>query len=145
MIAYADTGFLVSLYSQDSHSLIASTLIRSSKPTFILTPLGEAEFTNALQLRVFRKEWASRHARLVRESFEQHQAAGVFRREPLSVEVWEKALSLSRRRTARLGTRTLDLLHVAAALVFAPDVFYTFDVRQRTLAHAERLRVRPDR
>ena len=69
----------------------------------------------------------------------------MFRREPLSVEVWEKALSLSRRRTARLGTRTLDLLHVAAALVFAPDVFYTFDVRQRTLAHAERLRVRPDR
>ena len=78
MIAYADTGFLVSLYSQDSHSLIASTLIRSSKPTFILTPLGETEFTNALQLRVFRKEWASRDARLVRESFEQHQAAACF-------------------------------------------------------------------
>ena len=63
--------------------------------------------------------------------------------EPLGPEVWERALSLSRRRSARLGTRTLDVLHVAAALVHKPDVFYTFDERQRQLARAERLSVLP--
>ena len=142
MIAYADTGFLVSLYGQDDHSALATALVRSN-PVFILTSLIEAEFTNAVELRVFRKEWTRREARLVHEHFLQHQAAGVFRMEPLSSEVWEKALILSRRHSAKLGTRTLDLLHVAAALILRPDVFYTFDKRQRKLAKVQRLRVLP--
>jgi len=143
LIAYADTGFLVSLYSRDAHSAIASSLVGSSQPTFILNALGETEFTNALQLRVFRREWTPREARLVRENFERHQADGLFHIEPLSPEVWERALSLSRRHSARLGTRTLDVLHVAAALVHKPEVFCTFDERQGQLARAERLSVLP--
>lgn len=142
MIAYADTGFLISLYGQDDLSAAATALIKS-KPVFLLTPLGETEFTNTVQLRVFRKEWTRREARSVHELFLQHQAAGVFRAEPLVLEVWEKALALSRRHSAKLGARTLDLLHVAAAMVLKPDVFYTFDERQRKLAKAERLRILP--
>ena len=142
MIAYADTGFLVSLYGQDDHSATATALVKS-RPVLILTPLGEAEFTNAIELRVFRNEWTRREARFVHEHFLQHQAAGVFRMESLSSEAWEKALILSRRYSAKLGTRTLDLLHVAAALVLKPEVFYTFDMRQHKLARAERLRVLP--
>lgn len=142
MIAYADTGFLVSLYGQDDHSATATSLVKP-RPVFLLTPLGEAEFTNAIELQVFRKQWTRREARSVRAEFEQHVAAGVFRAEPLESEVWEKALSLSRRYSAKLGTRTLDLLHVAAALALHPDVFFSFDERQRKLAKAERLRVLP--
>ena len=142
MIAYADTGFLVSLYGQDSNSAIATTLVRS-KPVFLLTSLGEAEFTNAVELRVFRKEWTRREARSVRELFLQHQAAGVFRMAALGSDIWEKAVALSRQHSAKLGTRTLDLLHVAAALVLKPDVFYTFDIRQRTLARTQRLQILP--
>jgi len=55
LIGYADTGFLVSLYGQDYHSAAASALV-TSKPVLILTSLGEAEFTNAVELRVFGKE-----------------------------------------------------------------------------------------
>ena len=142
MIAYADTGFLVSLYGQDSNSAMATTLVRS-KPVFLLTSLGEAEFTNAVELRVFRKEWTRREARSVRELFLQHQAAGVFRMAALGSDIWEKAVALSRQHSAKLGTRTLDLLHVAAALVLKPDVFYTFDIRQRTLARTQRLQILP--
>lgn len=142
MIAYADTGFLVSLYGDDDHSAVAAALVKA-RPVFTLTPLGDAEFTNAVQLRVFRKEWTRREARLVQEQFLWHQAAGVFRIEPLGTEVWDKALVLSHRHSAKLGTRTLDLLHVAAALALKPDVFYTFDVRQRKLAKAERLHILP--
>lgn len=115
----------------------------SSRPVLLLTALGEAEFTNALELRVFRKEWTRREARLVRESFSQHMAAGIFRVEPLLPETWEKALVLARRHSANLGTRTLDLLHVAAAIVLRAEVLYSFDERQRKLARAERLRVLP--
>lgn len=142
MIAYADTGFLISLYGQDGHSVIAAALVKS-KPVFLLTQLCEAEFTNAIELRVFRKEWTRAEARSVYENFLQHQAAGVFRAELIGSDVCEKALALSRRHTAKLGARTLDLLHVAAAIVLKPDVFYTFDERQRRLALAERLRVLP--
>jgi predicted nucleic acid-binding protein len=142
LIAYADTGFLVSLYGQDEHSVVATALVRS-KPVFILTALGEAEFANALQLRVFRKEWTLREARSVYEVFLHHQADGVFRSEPLTSEVWEKALVLARRYSAKFGTRTLDLIHVASAVTLRPDAFYTFDRRQSKLAKAQRLRVLP--
>jgi predicted nucleic acid-binding protein len=142
LIAYADTGFLVSLYGQDDLSPAAADLVKS-KPVFMLTALGEAEFMNALELRVFRKEWTRREARAVRDLFLQHQAAGVFRPAPLGSEVWEKVLALARRHSSKLGTRTLDLLHVASAIQLKPDVFYSFDKRQRKLAKAERLRTLP--
>lgn len=142
MIAYADTGFLVSLYGQDDHSAAARGLV-SSRPVLLLTALGEAEFVNALELRVFRKEWTRHEARLVRESFSQHMAGGIFRVEPLLPETWEKALDLARRHTAKLGTRTLDLLHVSAAIVLRAEALYSFDERQRKLAKAEHLRISP--
>ncbi len=37
-------------------------------------------------------------------------------------------------RTSDLGTRTLDILHLAAAMVLGADSFQTFDDRQRKLA-----------
>lgn len=142
MIAYADTGFLISAYGRDGNSSKALSLL-AAKPVLLLTPLCEAEFTNATELLVFRKEWTKSEARSVREAFLQHQRAGVFRLEALSPEVWERGLALSRRHSATLGTRTLDILHVAAALVFKPDMFFSFDQRQRKLARAERIQVLP--
>jgi hypothetical protein len=38
--------------------------------------------------------------------------------------------------TARLGARSLDVLHVAAALELGLRRFVTFDVRQQRLARA---------
>ena len=67
----------------------------------------------------------------------------MFRLAPLGSEVWEKALALARRHSSKLGTKTLDLLHVASAIHLKPDVFYSFDKRQRKLAKAERLRTLP--
>ena len=142
MIAYADTGFLISLYREDDHSAAASALIQSN-PVFLLTPFIEAEFTNALQLAVFRKRSTIDETRMIHESFAQHQLSGVLRAVPLSSEVWESAVALSHRHTAKLGVRTLDVIHVAAALVLTPDVFFSFDERQRKLARAERLRLLP--
>jgi len=49
---------------------------------------------------------------------------------------------LARRRVATLGVRTLDALHVAAALELKADAFWTFDERQKKLAEIEGLYVR---
>ena len=48
--------------------------------------------------------------------------------------VFERARELSRQSTARLGTRTADLLHVAAAWELEADYLYSFDEQQRKLA-----------
>ena len=142
MTVYADTGFLISLYGGDANSAAATAMVQG-QPVFILTPLGEAEFLNAVELRVFRKQWTSSEARLVSERFLQHVGAGVFQVEPFSSEIWKEALNLAGRHTASLGIRTLDLLHVATVKVLKADAFYTFDQRQRKLAKAVHLRVAP--
>lgn len=143
MNAYADTSFLLSLYGRDVHSPKADGVILKNRPTFFLTPFGEAEFANACEFRLFLKLWTATEARAVRERFLSHLGSGVFQMEELSLEVWRTAVTLSRRHTAKLGTRTLDVAHVATALVLKPDAFCTFDERQRKLARAEGLRVLP--
>ena len=140
MIAYADTGFLVSLYGQDANSPSAR-LVAQNRPTFLLTGLGEAEFVNSLELRIFRREWTRREARAVHDQFLHHQAVAIIRSEPFSAAVWERAVDLSRRHSATIGTRALDVLHVASALTLKPDVFLTFDKRQISLAKAVGLQV----
>lgn len=43
--------------------------------------------------------------------------------------------------TAKLGTRTLDVLHVATALALGAQRFVTYDTRQAALVKAVKLRV----
>lgn len=55
-----------------------------------------------------------------------------------------RAADISRTHTARLGVRTLDVLHVAAALELGLRTLVTFDERQMRLAAVVGLRpVRP--
>lgn len=58
--------------------------------------------------------------------------------------LWRAALNraaeLSQRHTPKLGTRSLDVLHVACALELKLRHFLTFDVRQRKLASAAGLK-----
>ena len=143
MNAYADTGLLVSLYGQDANSTDAHSLAQRHHPTFLLTGLGEAEFANACQLCVFRKQWTASQGRSVREKFLFHLRSGVLQLEELPSQVWALVATLSEQHTAALGTRTLDVLHVAAALLLRSEVFCSFDERQRKLARAKGLRVLP--
>ncbi len=143
MNVYADTSFLISLYGRDAHSPKADAVIQASHPTFLLTPFGEAEFANACEFRVFLKLWTPVEARAVRERLIAHLRSGVFQSHPLTDEIWQRVLMLSRRHTAKIGSRSLDVIHVATALVLKPNAFCTFDDRQRRLARKEGLRVLP--
>jgi predicted nucleic acid-binding protein len=51
-------------------------------------------------------------------------------------------MQISARRTVKLGTRTLDLLHIASAVFLQSEKFYTFDKKQAELARSEGLVVR---
>jgi predicted nucleic acid-binding protein len=141
--AYADTSLLISLYGRDANTFAAVSLARSHRPTFFLTPFGEAEFINAIENRIFLGQWTRAEAQTMQDRFRFHLSAGVFQLQELSHEIWPLAMTLSRRHSAKLGTRTLDVLHVASALILKPDTFLTFDERQRKIARAEGLRVLP--
>lgn len=109
----------------------------------MVTPLHNLELTNALELRVFRKELTVAEVKAAHGAFRSDMESGVFSFVSLPGEVFERARQWSQKHSARLGTRALDVLHVASALALKAEIFYTFDDRQRALARALRLRVSP--
>jgi predicted nucleic acid-binding protein len=140
MNAYPDTSFLASLYVSDANTPEAERALSSLRPVMILTALHELELTNALQLLVFRKLIRTSQASAAQRKFERNvETFGPLR--PMAPDVLVRAVDLARRHTARLGARSLDILHVAAALAMDAEAFLTFDIRQRKVASAEGLRV----
>jgi predicted nucleic acid-binding protein len=137
--AYADTSFLVSLYVLDGNSARAAARIKSASLPISLTLFNEVEITNAFYLRLFRKEVDPGQIRAAQSIFQEDIENGIFEVRPLSSGVFDRAKQLAEKHTQRLGTRTLDVLHVASALVLKADTFLTFDVNQGKLAKAEGL------
>ena len=137
MSSYADTSFLVSLYGQDVNSHAAISLLKAHRPIFLVTPLGEAEFTSIVFAITARpKGWTAREAQAIEENFEHDLQSGLWQWEDFPPETWTRARELARRHGPALGCRVLDALHVASALALAADDFYTFDQHQAKLARA---------
>jgi predicted nucleic acid-binding protein len=108
-------------------------------PPLLLTSFGRLELLNALSLQVFRKRAsASKTAEAIALLASDIQG-GIFLPVALSEMTYDRAEQLARRRTPHLGTRTLDVLHVASALVLQAEAFYTFDHGQKLLAKSEGL------
>jgi predicted nucleic acid-binding protein len=138
---YADPSFIVSLYSPDANSAAAARTMQSSSADRFVTTFGELEVVNAMGLRISRKEVSALQSQSSLTQFENDLRDGVFQLRGLSDSVLERARQLSRQTTAKLGTRTADLLHVAAALNLGVDYLYTFDQHRRKLAQALRLKL----
>ena len=144
MSAYADTGFLVTLYKEESTSARAAAAMKRLDPPVRLSQLGELEFHNALHLAVFRGELAPRAADAILRLFREDLENGIHAVMPVPASaLFAKTLELADRHSARLGTRSLDLMHVAAALLLNARTFLSFDERQRKAAKAEGLKVLP--
>ncbi|MBI5821652.1 MAG: type II toxin-antitoxin system VapC family toxin [Verrucomicrobia bacterium] len=141
MTAYADTGLLCSLYAPDAHSRQAVARMARQALPLPMTWLHQLEFRNALRLRVFRGEItpAQRDASL--NAMLADLAAGVLAAtSPPLAEVTTEAERLSAMHSETLGTRSLDILHVSAAVVLGAAEFLTFDQRQIALAKAAGLK-----
>jgi predicted nucleic acid-binding protein len=138
---YADPSFVVSLYSPDANSAAAAHTMHTSPADCFLTTFGELEIVNAMGLRVFRKEVSPAQAQSSLIEFEKDLQDGIFQLRALTDAVLARAQQLSRQTTAKLGTRTADLLHVAAVLELGVDCLYSFDIQQRKLAQTLRLKL----
>jgi predicted nucleic acid-binding protein len=135
---------VVTLYKEEATSARAAALMTRQTASVRLSQLGELEFRNALYLAVFRGELTAGDAALKKRLFLEDVANGIFNITPIPAsELFAKSFELADRHSARLGTRSLDLMHVAAALLLKAETFLSFDERQRKAAKAEGLKVKP--
>jgi predicted nucleic acid-binding protein len=144
MVAYADTSFLFSLYAQDTHTAQAGRLGNTCKAPFAFTPLQRHELRNAFRLAVFRRDMTAEQCQALLETVEADTKTGALVETPVSwAEVYAEAEALGAGHTERLGTRALDVLHVAAASALGATDFFTFDSRQKALALKAGMKVKP--
>lgn len=145
MSAYADTGFLVSLYLEEMTSPAADAAFAELAGGLPVTPLGLLELRNAFNLAIVRGRITEGERDRLWAKFEEQCEVGVFETSAVEVEaLHQRARELSDRYTPLPATRSLDLLHVAAAIELGAQEFLSFDDRQRRVARAEGLRVRPE-
>ena|ERR1700733_9703809 len=109
------------------------------RPAVLISPFHRAELMNAIYQQVFRQQISLAEARIAASNFERDCENGIYQSVELPERLFIDCAQISERRVATLGVRTLDTLHVAAALELKADRFWTFDQRQAMLAEAEGL------
>jgi len=144
MTYYADSSFLVSCYLPDTNTSRAKNYLRSVGAPLVLNALQALEVGNAFELGVFRGLFSAADAVSARANPNQDLRSGRLVKAavnwPLAFRV---ASALSKRHSATTGTRSFDILHVAAAKSLRAAEFISFDGRQRVLATALGLKVAP--
>lgn len=144
MVAFADTGFIASLYLEESTSKAADAALGVKREPLPLTPLVALELRNAFNRAVQRQRITAAQRDALWQDVEADLASGFLVLTPVaSAALHDSARQLSDRYTPTLGTRSLDLLHVAAALLLGAEVFFSFDDRQRKAAAGEGMKVKP--
>jgi len=144
MSAYADTAFIAALFLEESGSASARKVAAGLTAPLPLLPLAELELRNTFNLGIARKRITDADRDALWRQIEAQIRAGFFVETSIpATELHAKARELSDRYTPTLATRSLDLLHVAAAALLGAKVFYSFDDRQRKAAAGEGLKVKP--
>lgn len=139
---YVDPSALLKLYLHEAESRAMARWRCGHEGPIPVTYHGHAELTNGLCLAAFRgflTDKALREAlQALEDDFEQGRCvhADVPWRATLRM-----ASDLSRAHTPALGTRTLDVLHVACAVQLECSHLLSFDGKQQALAKKVGLRL----
>lgn len=134
-MVYVDTSVIVKLYIREKFSRKSSDWLKKNNEAIPLTSLHELELTNAIKLKQFRTEITPDETRLIMSRFEEHETGGIYYRPPLDWgAIFSHAIELSIKHSANIGSRSLDILHIASALSIEADRFLTLDERQTRLA-----------
>ena len=141
---YADTSFLLALYREQKASPVANEIMQRVAAPLPLTPLVFLELRSGLNLALFRGDIDADTRRAAWAQIEQDIRDGVLSHvAPAAAAVYDKAAELSDRHGPSIGARTLDVLHVAAALILSASRLLSLDQRQRALAAKVGLTVAP--
>ena len=142
--AYADRSFLVSIYLQDGNQVAAHAFMARHSPVLAFLPLHRVELRNALRFAKVQGLITAQERRAAFKQIEQDLRDGLLLLVTVAwSDICRRADELSEKHMAKNGQRTIDLLHVAAAIESGTKLFLTFDQRQCGLAKAAGLQVKP--
>ena len=152
MRVYADSSFIVRLLFASTENLSAkATFHRLGRPSMFYLPLHELEVCNGILQRAFHDEQSG--GRAARAEAARVKATSLARVEKMVARKgllriapnWERAtkiaVELTFKHTEAIGARSLDILHVAFALMAEAELFITCDRRQAALAKREGLKL----
>lgn len=138
---YVDPSALLKLYLHQPESAAMNAWRARAKGALPVTHHGRVEVINGICLAAHRREIMGDALADTLASFDEDFTAGLYRQADL---LWRatlnRAAELSRTYSPKLGTRSLDVLHVASALELEMRVFVTYDHRQGELARAAGLK-----
>jgi predicted nucleic acid-binding protein len=139
---YFDSSVITKWYLPEADSDAALRLRARFRPPAVLTHLHRVELVTAWYVKVFRKELSETIVMQALGDLAADVQSGIWG-VPLYdlVDVHERAEALARAHCAKLGGRTLDILHVAAAAALGAREFVTNDHRQGLMAQAAGLRL----
>jgi predicted nucleic acid-binding protein len=139
---YADPSALSHIYLHQIGSRRMVAWRRRTPGSLPVTHHGRVELINAIGLAVYRGEVTVEKAGAARALLADDFTQGHLTQVDI---LWRAALNraaeLAASLTPELGTRSLDVLHVACALELNLRRFLTFDERQQELATAVGLRL----
>ena len=137
MSYYADSSFLASCYVVDTHTPQARVSLARIHAPLVFTALHALEVRNAFQLGVFRGLISIAEAAAAWANLQTDLRTGRLVRTIVKWPVaFRVAARLSERHSMTVGTRSLDILHVASARTLRAAEFLSFDARQLGLAAA---------
>ena len=135
--AYVDPSALLKLYLHQPESAAMNAWRARSRGALPITHHGRVEVINGICLAAHRCEITPEALADTLASFDEDFAGGSYCQADL---LWRAtsnhAADLSRTYSHKLGTRSLDVLHVASALELELRIFVTYDTRQAELARA---------
>ncbi len=113
-------------------------------PLLAFSPLNRIELRNALRNACSFGQITESEKRAAFRRIDADLAEGILSHLLITwTNVFQEADELSEKHAFREGQRTIDLLHVAIARGCGAKTFLSFDTRQRRLAQAAGLKVKP--
>ena len=144
MKIYADTSVLFSLYVTDANSPKADAWRQANPVPLDFTGFHRVELRNALGLAVFQQRLTPAESQAAWQEVEPDLASGLLvAKSGLWGKLLPEAERLAEQHTPAIGSRSLDILHVAAATLLGATDFCTLDTRQGKLAQLAGLDVQP--
>jgi uncharacterized protein len=138
---YVDPSALRCLYVHDDRSAGFCAWRRRIGGSLPVSRFGSVEIVNSIRLAVHRGDIDGESARAALDHFDGDVRDGAL---TLVDMLWRRTLDLARdlstRHSSTLGTRTLDVLHVATAMTLEHRLFVSYDDRQAALAKKVGLR-----
>lgn len=135
MSLYYDSGVLVKLYVREEFSGAVARFLAERQEAVVINELHEIEMRNALRLKRFREEIDDEQLAASMAMLSSDLAARRLVRTGIDWQsVFVEAERLSATATPGTGVRTIDLLHVAAAINREASGLVSLDHRQRAAA-----------